>query len=247
MPKKITTNDFIERAIKKHKDKYNYSKVNYSHSHKHVIIICKIHGDFSQRASSHLYGLGCEKCGKLVGIEKKTKSNEHFIKKSRKKHGNYYDYSKVVYTHCKRKVIIICPKHGDFSQVAQDHSRGNGCPTCHTSKGENTIRELLKKYKINNIQQHSFKNQPEHIRLCQYDFFLPNSNLVIEYHGIQHFIFVKFFHKTEEDMLKRRERDNHKKQFCIDNNIKFVEIHYNQNINEQFNIICDTFKLRETP
>jgi len=62
----------------------------------------------------------------------KKKTKEEFIKEARKKHGDKYDYSKVDYKHSKTKVCIICPKdgHGEFWQKPNNHTQGQGCPTC---------------------------------------------------------------------------------------------------------------------
>lgn len=60
----LTKEQFIEKAEKLHKGKYSYEKTNYVHSRNKVVITCNIHGDFKQRASSHLQGEGCLKCGK---------------------------------------------------------------------------------------------------------------------------------------------------------------------------------------
>lgn len=65
---------------------------------------------------------------------------ESFIRKSRAKHGNKYDYSKVVYVDSLTKVIIVCPKHGEFLQTPQAHARGNGCPKCANIKRGDTFR-----------------------------------------------------------------------------------------------------------
>ena len=46
----------------------------------------------------------------------KKSTKEIFILKSQNKHGDKYDYSKVEYVGNKNKVIIICSKHGEFSQ-----------------------------------------------------------------------------------------------------------------------------------
>ena len=59
---KSNTNGFIEKAKKIHIDKYDYSKVVYVNSHTDVIIICKIHGKYLQKAAYHLSGSGCSKC-----------------------------------------------------------------------------------------------------------------------------------------------------------------------------------------
>lgn len=57
------TEEFIKKAKKIHKNKYNYSKTNYTKSGEKLTIICPIHGDFQQRANDHLNGKGCSKCG----------------------------------------------------------------------------------------------------------------------------------------------------------------------------------------
>jgi len=56
------TSEFIQKAITKHGDKYQYSKVEYIGGHKNVIIICPEHGEFCQSPSNHLAGKGCMKC-----------------------------------------------------------------------------------------------------------------------------------------------------------------------------------------
>jgi hypothetical protein len=53
-----------------------------------------------------------------------------FIEKARAKHGDRYDYSKVVYVRSSAKVTIICPKHGEFLQEANSHLKGCGCRDC---------------------------------------------------------------------------------------------------------------------
>lgn len=61
MPKKLTIEQFIEKAKKVHGDKYDYSKTNYVDSHTKVCIICPEHGEFWQFPGNHLK-YGCDKC-----------------------------------------------------------------------------------------------------------------------------------------------------------------------------------------
>jgi len=58
-------------------------------------------------------------------------TTEEFIKKARGVHGDKYDYSKVEYVNNRAKVIIVCPKHGEFPQSPQKHLSGQGCVKCH--------------------------------------------------------------------------------------------------------------------
>jgi very-short-patch-repair endonuclease len=125
MSRKLTKEEFVERSIKKHGDFYDYSKVEYINNKTKVLIICPIHGEFWQTPHSHLNGNGCPHC---VGLAKLNK--EEFIERSIKKHGDFYDYSKVEYINNKTKVLIICPIHGEFWQTPSDHLKGRGCPHC---------------------------------------------------------------------------------------------------------------------
>jgi very-short-patch-repair endonuclease len=61
---KLSSNseDFIQKSITIHGDKYDYSKVDYKGNKNHVTIICKIHGEFLQKPNGHLDGNGCIRC-----------------------------------------------------------------------------------------------------------------------------------------------------------------------------------------
>ena len=125
MPTKLSFNDFVNRSIKYHGYKYDYSKVNYINKDSKIIIICPEHGQFEQIANNHMRGKGCAKCKPNYKL-----SQTDFIEKSILIHGNYYDYSKVNYVRNKDKVTIICPRHGEFVQEANSHLQGVGCKKC---------------------------------------------------------------------------------------------------------------------
>lgn len=61
-------------------------------------------------------------------------TTEDFIKKSKIKHGEKWDYSKTHYNGSKKKLVIICKIHGEFLQNASDHLSGCGCPDCDPTK-----------------------------------------------------------------------------------------------------------------
>jgi hypothetical protein len=118
--------DFIEKAIIKHGDKYDYSLVIYEKSTKKIKIICKEHGIFEQDPSNHLRYKGCPICS---GTKKYTQVE--FIKKANKIHNNLYDYSLVQYKNNKTKIKIICKEHGEFESRPDQHlNRKSGCPKC---------------------------------------------------------------------------------------------------------------------
>jgi flagellar hook protein FlgE len=61
--RKITTAEFITRANKIHNNKFDYSLVNYINNNTKVIIICPIHGKFTQKPLTHTnQACGCPLC-----------------------------------------------------------------------------------------------------------------------------------------------------------------------------------------
>jgi len=71
----------------------------------------------------------------------KKKTTEEFIKDSIEVHGDKYDYSKSEYINAKTKIIIICPKHGEFEQKPNNHLGGQRCGECFGNK-KNTINKI---------------------------------------------------------------------------------------------------------
>ena len=128
--KRLTTQQFIDKAKKIHGDKYEYSKVIYKRHCDKVCIICPIHGEFWQRANDHLNGKGCFYC-----FGKRKSSAKEFIEKARK-------------------------IHGDFEQEPIAHLKGQGCPYCyaeHKNLTETRIKQFLSNKNINFIYQKHFK------------------------------------------------------------------------------------------
>ena len=142
-PLKYSNKEWIKKAKKIHKNKYDYSKSKYTGSTKSITVICKIHGKFKLRSSHHLDGQGCKKCN----IDKQRKSTLDFINDSEINHGKYYDYSLVNFNNIHEYVKIICPKHGLFKQRVVKHQSGQGCKKCNKGEVWNT-QDFIKKSKI---------------------------------------------------------------------------------------------------
>lgn len=86
----------------------------------------------------------------------KTDLND-FVANAALKHGNKYDYSLVNYKNNKTHIQIICPIHGEFSQRADCHLKGQGCKKCATiltaQKKKLTKKEFIKK----SVEKHGNK------------------------------------------------------------------------------------------
>lgn len=223
--KKLTTEEFIEKSKKIHEEKYNYSLVNYKNTKTKVKIICSEHGVFEQSPFAHLHQKqGCPECGGT-----KKMNSEKFILKSNEIHNNFYNYSEVNYINDRTKIIIICPKHGEFKQTPHAHLQKQGCPLCRESKGEKIIRAFLLKNKIKFRKNKTFKNC-RYKRLLKFDFYLPEINIIIEFDGIQHFNSYEFF-GGDKDFKDRQLRDQIKNEYCKKNNIKLIRLKNLKTIN----------------
>jgi hypothetical protein len=131
---------FIKNSSLKHNNKYSYLKVIFINTKIKVIITCPYHGDFEQTPNSHLNGTGCPFCAGVVRM-----SNQQFIDKSNKVHGNKYGYTKCNYINSHTKVLIECPEHGEFLQAPYSHLNGHGCPMCMVKKNTYTSQQFIEK------------------------------------------------------------------------------------------------------
>lgn len=157
---KSTTEEFIKKAKEIYGDKYDYSNVDYKGNKIKVIITCLLHGSWEVTPNNFLRGSECPKC---YGTPKYT--NEEFIIKARKIHGDKYDYSKVGYNGLKEKVSIICPVHGEFTQSANSHLKGAECPMCGT--GYHVIKKDGDKIKID---KKLFLAKSKETHIIKYDY-----------------------------------------------------------------------------
>lgn len=135
--------EFISKSKKIHKELFDYSLVSldYKDTKSKVRIICRKHGIFYQTPNAHLKGDGCIRCYKRNIVNLNV-----FLEECNKIHKNKYDYSKVIFETVKDNIIISCPIHGEFNQVANNHLRGSGCRKC-SGVEKYTIESLIDKFK----------------------------------------------------------------------------------------------------
>ena len=217
--KKLTTEQFVEKAKQINGDKYDYSLVDYINSKTKVKIKCnnckKI---FEQIPDVHTNSKhGCTFCSPT------SKSNtEEFIEKARLVHGNDYDYSLVEYKNNKTKVKIKCNNCGKiFEQRPHDHLNGSGCFCVY--KGEIEIENYLKENNISFEKTKKYSNLKDK-SLLSYDFYIPLKNLLIEYNGEQHY--KNKFKKPLHEWHRQLHHDWLKRKYAKDNNINLLIIPY---------------------
>jgi hypothetical protein len=211
---KKTTEQFITEAKTIHGDRYDYSLVDYKGSHTNVKIICERHGIFEQSPSNHLKGSNCKACS----LEDFC-TEEEFIKKANLIHNNKYDYSLINYKLAHDKVKIICPIHGEFTQLAYGHLASKGCPKCANqySTQHEHIKYIITQYNIN-FEENSRSIIPP----LELDFYLPDYKIGIEINGI-------YWHSE----LQGKDKNYHlnKTNLCKEKGIRLIHINENEFVN----------------
>lgn len=235
--RKDTNKTFIKKAIIIHGNKYDYSQVNYIKSREKVKIICPIHGIFEQKPAEHLTGYGCQKCG----IEKTTlntikpKNGESLFDKfpnlclewsnKNKKTPKDFKYGS------KQKIIWVCLncKEEWIQTIVNRTNNESGCPKCRNfSKGEKSVETYLQENNIKYQRQYIDKNC-KYKRPLRFDFaiWINNKLLLIEYNGRQHYLnHKKGYHSSELNLEIIQKRDKIKVDFCKENNIPLLIIHF---------------------
>lgn len=122
---------FIDACNRKFNNKFTYGE--YVNNDTPMDVTCPDHGTFKTKPLAHYQSkYGCPECAKehMNHEPRNKKTTEQFIQEANEVHHGKYDYSKTVYTGKDEKVIVICPDHGEFEQIAKNHLRGHGCPKC---------------------------------------------------------------------------------------------------------------------
>ena len=212
--KKLSKETFIEEAKKTHKDKYDYSLIDYKRTNVKVKIICKIHGIFKQQPINHLRGAGCPFCSKNI-----KKTQEEFIEKATLVHNNKYDYSLVNYINNKTKVKIICKKHGVFEQLPNSHTiQKCGCPKC--ANEETAIKQTFTSEKFIEESKKIHGNKYDY-SLVDYKNARTKVKIICKKHGM--FEQIAYCHQQGAGcpVCNYSKGEERIQNYLIDNNIKF--------------------------
>jgi hypothetical protein len=138
--------EFLEMCKDVHGNKYDYSKSFYHGMYKKVKILCNCcKNEFMQNPNSHIYGrAGCPFCSGNVKI-----GTFNFVKKSKKIHGNKYDYSESIYVDYYTKVKIFCNTcRSYFFQLPASHTSGYKSCNCSNTKPLNNEKFIEQCRKI---------------------------------------------------------------------------------------------------
>lgn len=235
---------FIKRASIVHGDSFDYGLITPGHINgwnSYIPIICNAckfgsDGTWIVSLSSHIRGHGCPKC---FGNDRWTL--ERFIDRASLVHNNRYDYSLVTRGHingCDSKVPIICNICCKVSnpRIADHVNKKRGCTYCRSSKGEIAISDYLDGKEISFIPQYSIPSLSNRY----YDFMINwnNMKVLIEFDGLQHFQYIKLFHKESmEIFFEKQNIDKVKTIHALANDYRIIRIDYNEIDNIEYHIV----------
>lgn len=182
----------------------------------------KCNFEFLMRPHNFLQGQRCPKCN--GGVRRKT--TKYFQNEVKSITNNEYEFigeykgnnedSHFMHIECGQTFI---------TSPVSFLSQGTRCPYCFfISKGELEVKIILEKYNVSFIQQKTFDDLKAERKL-RFDFYLPDFNLCIEYDGKQHFE-VKEHWGGIEEFKRIQMRDSLKNDYCRNNNINLLRIHY---------------------
>lgn len=121
-------------------------KFKYVSSLDYTTVTCRKHGDYRTKHNWLLTrGNQCMSCANEKKPSLLNMGTKGFIERSKSVYGDFYDYSKTVYTNCREPVTVTCLVHGDFDIIAYYHSSGgNGCPECGLENGAMGVNSYKK-------------------------------------------------------------------------------------------------------
>lgn len=149
---KVSPELFIQRASEIHSNYYDYSKTKYTRMKDKVVIICPVHGEFSQEAKAHVKGRKCVKCAmdirskaKLESRQKNSKVLEDYAlipltkgKFAKVSLEDFKDLSKYIWTTDRgyasnvrlglmHRYLLNAPKHLEVDHKNRDRSDNRRC------------------------------------------------------------------------------------------------------------------------
>lgn len=104
-----------------------------------------------------------------------------------------------------------------FHHIKDSHS---GCPHCACWKSERLCRELFQSF----MGYHFPKKRPKFLQGLEYDGYCKKIGLAFEYQGAQHYSYVPYFHKTEQDFKDQQESDQQKRELSEQHEVTLIEV-----------------------
>jgi hypothetical protein len=108
-----------------------------------------------------------------------------------------------------------------------DIVHGGWCPSCSSTICERTCRKILEfLYKKDFPKKRPMWLKNSTGGRMELDGYCQDLNIAFEYNGVQHYKFVRFWHKTKERLEMRQKHDIEKINLCRENGVNLIVIRY---------------------
>jgi len=229
-----TLDKFIAAAIKTHGSKYDYSYSIYINGHTPMVIVCPVHGGFSQAPADHVDGHGCASCAYVEspgGHPRRQVAS--VINQLMTVHGSKYTFCRESYTTARGFIKANCEKHGEFISRVQNMAQGTGCLRCKTSKPQEKLLSYISEVYKGKI----LNNTRRYIGGKELDIFLPELNVAFEVNGV-------YWHsskspKKSPEWVKWHQAD--KLKLCKDEGIRLIH-YFDDEIENKWEIVAKQVK-----
>jgi hypothetical protein len=169
----------------------------------------------------------------------KEKLFKYFEDLSNQTYGDIYEYDFQKFTSLDETTQVFCKKHQhSFDVLPLEHLKGKRCPFDNESKGEKLVRVFLQKKGVEFTMYHRIKDCFSELNgrcyTLPFDFYLPKTNILIEYDGEQHYKPVEIW-GGEKGYENQKRLDAIKNRFAADNNITLIRIPFTVKKESQLN------------
>jgi hypothetical protein len=226
--------DFLDKYWDYEKNVVNPWEIPYGYDNK-VYIKCQekdYHGSYDVLCRSFVKGNRCPFCrGMRVhpkdSLGQLLENNNLLNIWSDKNKKSPYEFAPMSH----QKVYWKCPDgHEDYPRSILDSNSCNfRCPMCQNYVGELSISNHLIENNVDYIPQKTFPDC-KYKSLLKFDFYLLDFITCVEYQGIQHYEPRDFAGRgkewAEEQFKLIQIKDQIKRDYCKNNNIKLIEIPY---------------------
>lgn len=223
-----------------------------------LVLYCeKCNHEFIYRPTTFKYRLKicpdpCPNCCLEIDRQNREKM---FLEKAISVWGDTYDFSGFYYQDEDNIFDIKCNICGDLFDIhsSSNFLRGQRPCTCNKSSGEAVLSYCLKMMNLDYTLQYRTSDivgRTENSGCVIIDAVVNynNRNYWIEYDGEQHYKYIDYFHKSEDDFINQLNRDINIYNYCENNNIVFIKIPYTYIVTDEiFNILEKVIINGESP
>jgi hypothetical protein len=148
-------------------------------------------------------------------VKKYIESNEHILNSD-------------TYVGMHSLLSLTCPNNHIFNITFSHFQNNVRCAQCVYFRSEEDCRKIFEQYFSSPFpkQRPLWLKQPNN-RVLELDGYNEQLGIGFEYNGIQHYEITPYYHRNgEADLVRQQTRDAFKRQKCIENGVKLIEIPY---------------------